>query len=96
MSCHLSPLKNKSKNLRKSTNATSHFFIELQLIYINFVDMHIGHIGLQSKHITSISNVTSAHNQHSRGLIARFIPKTMSFNLIHNQPPWFYILTHVF
>jgi hypothetical protein len=74
----------------------SHFSIDLQLIYVNsFFDMHIWHINTKIEHVTSISNVTSVLNQHNRGLIGRFTPKRLSFNLTHNQSPQFYILTHV-
>jgi hypothetical protein len=85
MSHHLSPLKNNSKNSRKSPYVTSPFSIELQLIYVNSLDMHIGHINIQSEYAISASNVTSARNQHSRDLISIFTPKPLSFNLTHNQ-----------
>jgi hypothetical protein len=46
---HLSPLKNNYKNSRKSLHVMSLFSIELQLIYVNSLDIHIGHIITQSK-----------------------------------------------
>jgi hypothetical protein len=95
--CHTSPydtssfsIKNKSKNSRKSTHVMSPFSIELQLIYVNYLDMHIYHIITQSQHITS------APNQHSRGLIGRFTLNPLSFNLTHSQLSQFYILIHMF
>jgi hypothetical protein len=79
-------LKNNSKNLRKSPHAMSPFSIELQLIYVNFLDMHISHISTQSEHATSASNVISTLNQHGRRLIGKFTQKPLSFNLTHNHP----------
>jgi hypothetical protein len=49
--------------------------------------MHIGHINTQSEHVTSAPNVTSSLNQYNRGLIGKFTPKSLSFNLSHNQHP---------
>jgi hypothetical protein len=39
------------------------FFNELQLIYVNSLDMHIDHISTQLEHATSSSNINtqSAH-----------------------------------
>jgi hypothetical protein len=66
MSRHISPLKNNSKNLRKSLHPTLHFSIEnliylyfydsLQLIYVNSLDLHIDHISTQSEYVTSALN----------------------------------------
>jgi hypothetical protein len=58
---YLSPLKNNSKNSRKLSHVMSHFSIELQLIYANSLDMHIG-ISTQSEYATSTSNVTLTPN----------------------------------
>jgi hypothetical protein len=74
-----------------------YFYGPLQLIYINYLNMHIEHINTQSEHATSATNATYiAPNQHNGCLIYRFTPNPLSFNLTHNQPSQFYILTHVF
>jgi hypothetical protein len=57
--------------------------------------MYIGHINIQSEYATSILNVTSTLNQYNQSLVGRFGPKPLSFNLTHNQPPQFYLLTIV-
>jgi hypothetical protein len=75
-------LKYCNKNIIQSHKSYIYlyFYDPLQLICVNFLNMHIGPISTQSEH------VTSALNQYSQGPIVRFTPKPISFNLAHNQP----------